>query len=58
MESEVVPFSKQAGKAKDISAEGTPSIRKEAPPMGIFAIWITNVTYIPSDDGEAVDGHE
>ena len=28
MESEVVPFSKQAGKAKDISAERTPSIRE------------------------------
>ena len=26
--------------------------------MGILAIRITNVAHIPSDDGEAVDGHE
>jgi hypothetical protein len=58
MESEVIAFPKQAGEAKDIGAEGTPSIRDHAPPMGIFAIWITNVAHIPSDDGEAVDGHE
>ena len=58
MESEVIAFSEQAGKAKDISAEGAPSIRDHAPPMGILAIGVTNVTHIPSDDGDAVDCHQ